>query len=236
MIGQDDNQPPARTGTATTTTTTTTTTTANSSPNNKVNDNGNIQGIQDARILSCRHRYERLPALGVAIKPGTQPSEIQFETLLCRDHPTMYSYSSILECLNVAVTLFAVVFVVYVEIVKKDHSVYWKPNRGVVNEEIQIECLKENPLSAESFAQIKKYIFLDNPDVRKYVTCMVTKSGIFSEQQGYIGERIAKLKNLYVPEEEALQIAQRCYDDNSEESPTDVWAFRGYQCLLAKLP
>nr|NP_001263077.1 Odorant-binding protein 99c, isoform B [Drosophila melanogaster]AGB96457.1 Odorant-binding protein 99c, isoform B [Drosophila melanogaster] len=34
-------------------------------------------------------------------------------------------------------------------------------------------------------------------------------------------------------EEEALQIAQSCVDDNAQKNPTDVWAFRGHQCMMA---
>ncbi|XP_041675284.1 general odorant-binding protein 99a-like isoform X2 [Drosophila eugracilis] len=96
-----------------------------------------------------------------------------------------------------------------------------------------MECIEENPLSREAYTQLENVIFLDEPDVRKYVTCMAIKWGIFSEQQGYNAERLARQFNFGLSEDEALQIAQSCIDDNSQKSPTDVWAFRGNQCVMA---
>ncbi|XP_041675285.1 general odorant-binding protein 99a-like [Drosophila eugracilis] len=109
----------------------------------------------------------------------------------------------------------------------------WKPKHGMENAKIQMDCLQENPLSSETRAQLRNVILPDEPDVRKYLTCMAIKWGIFSEQHGYNAERLAKQLNLGLPEEEALQIAQGCIDDNSQKSPTDVWAFRGNQCVMA---
>ncbi|XP_017083314.2 general odorant-binding protein 99a-like [Drosophila eugracilis] len=145
----------------------------------------------------------------------------------------MYSYSSILKCLIVAVALSAVVFVVYVKIVKKDHADDWKPKRGLENVKIHMGCFRKTTLSREAYSKLENLIFLDESEVRQYVTCVAIKWGIFSEQQGYNAERLARQYNFGLPEEEALQIAQSCIDDNSQKSPTDVWAFRGNQCVMA---
>ncbi|XP_037725199.1 general odorant-binding protein 99a [Drosophila subpulchrella] len=113
------------------------------------------------------------------------------------------------------------------------HADEWTPKTGEEIRGIRVECLKETPLSNDQIAQLKNLVFPNEPDVRQYLTCTATKLGIFCDQQGYHADRLAKQFKMDLTEEEALKIAESCIDDNSQKSPTDVWAFRGHQCMMA---
>ncbi|XP_017131418.1 general odorant-binding protein 99a [Drosophila elegans] len=113
------------------------------------------------------------------------------------------------------------------------HADEWKPKTGEEIRNIRVECLKETPLSGDQIAQLKNLVFPDEPDVRQYLACTATKLEIFCSEQGYHADRLAKQFKMDLSEEEALQIAQGCIDDNAQKSPTDVWAFRGHQCMMA---
>ncbi|XP_017041854.1 general odorant-binding protein 99a [Drosophila ficusphila] len=113
------------------------------------------------------------------------------------------------------------------------HADDWTPKTGEEIKGIRVECLKENPLSNDQIAQLKQLVFPDEPEVRQYLTCTATKLGIFCSEMGYHADRLAKQFKMDLSEEEALQIAQSCIDDNSQKDPTDVWAFRGHKCMMA---
>eukprot|EP00099_Drosophila_melanogaster_P023840 NP_651711.1 Odorant-binding protein 99c, isoform A [Drosophila melanogaster] len=113
------------------------------------------------------------------------------------------------------------------------HADDWTPKTGEEIRKIRVDCLKENPLSNDQISQLKNLIFPNEPDVRQYLTCSAIKLGIFCDQQGYHADRLAKQFKMDLSEEEALQIAQSCVDDNAQKNPTDVWAFRGHQCMMA---
>jgi len=115
----------------------------------------------------------------------------------------------------------------------KAHADEWTPKTGEEIRGIRVECLKETPLSNEQIAQLKNLVFPNEPDVRQYLTCTAIKLGIFCDQQGYHADRLAKQFKMDLTEEEALKIAESCIDDNSQKSPTDEWAFRGHQCMMA---
>ncbi|EDV30557.1 Odorant-binding protein 99c [Drosophila ananassae] len=109
----------------------------------------------------------------------------------------------------------------------------WQPKTGDEIKKIRVECLKENPLSNDQVAQLKQLVFPNEPEVRKYLECTATKLEIFCTVEGYHADRLAKQFKMDLTEEEALKIAQGCVDSNPQQSPSDVWAFRGHQCMMA---
>ncbi|EDW81161.1 Odorant-binding protein 99c [Drosophila willistoni] len=109
----------------------------------------------------------------------------------------------------------------------------WKPKTADEIKQIRIECLKEHPLSADQISALKQLTFPDESDVRQYLLCSATKLDIFCTHQGYHADRLAKQFKMDLTEEEALQIAQGCIDANEQQSPADVWAFRGHKCMMA---
>jgi len=94
-------------------------------------------------------------------------------------------------------------------------------------------CVCDYKMPSYFTAQLKNLVFPNEPDVRQYLTCTAIKLGIFCDQQGYHADRLAKQFKMDLTEEEALKIAESCIDDNSQKSPTDEWAFRGHQCMMA---
>ncbi|KAH8416707.1 hypothetical protein KR222_009825, partial [Zaprionus bogoriensis] len=108
----------------------------------------------------------------------------------------------------------------------------WVPKTAAQIKEIRGECLKEHPLSQDQISKLKSVQFPDEPEVRAYVLCTAVKLDVFCTHQGYHADRLAKQFKMDLSEEEALQIAQGCIDNNEQKSPSDVWAFRGHKCLM----
>nr|ALZ41701.1 odorant binding protein 16 [Liriomyza sativae] len=75
--------------------------------------------------------------------------------------------------------------------------------------------------------------FPDEDSVRQYVLCTAKKIGIFDANTGFYPERIAQQFRLDLEEDEVMKLATDCADKNEQNSPVDVWAYRGHQCLMS---
>lgn len=109
----------------------------------------------------------------------------------------------------------------------------WVPKTAAQIKEIRGECLAESPLTQEQIDQLKKVEFPDEPQVRQYLLCTALKLDVFCTHEGYHADRLAKQFKMDLSEEEALQIAQGCIDNNEQKSTADVWAFRGHKCIMS---
>uniref|UniRef100_A0A1A9WB51 Uncharacterized protein n=1 Tax=Glossina brevipalpis TaxID=37001 RepID=A0A1A9WB51_9MUSC len=108
----------------------------------------------------------------------------------------------------------------------------WQPKTISDIKSIRNECLKEHPLSDEQITQMKNFDFPDEEAVRQYLLCTALKMDVFCKHQGYHPDRIAKQFKMDMNEEEVFEIAQKCQDTNPDNSPVDVWAFRGHKCMM----
>ncbi|KAH8358742.1 hypothetical protein KR093_002077 [Drosophila rubida] len=109
----------------------------------------------------------------------------------------------------------------------------WVPKTAEQIKTIRGECLTEHPLKAEQISKLKQVEFPDEPEVRQYLLCTAVKLDIFCTHEGYHADRLAKQFKMDLSEEEALQIAQGCVDNNDQKSSADEWAFRGHKCLMS---
>ncbi|KAL7726835.1 hypothetical protein ACLKA6_001903 [Drosophila palustris] len=109
----------------------------------------------------------------------------------------------------------------------------WVPKTAEQIKAIRADCLKDHPLKPEQILKLKQVEFPDEPEVRQYLLCSAIKLDIFCTHEGYHADRLAKQFKMDLTEEEALQIAQGCVDSNAEQSPADVWAFRGHKCMMS---
>lgn len=109
----------------------------------------------------------------------------------------------------------------------------WVPKTAAQIKEIRGQCLAEHPLSQDQIDKLKKVEFPDEAEVRQYILCTAVKLDVFCTHEGYHADRLAKQFKMDLTEEEALQIAQGCIDNNEQKSPADVWAFRGHKCIMS---
>ncbi|XP_055851462.1 general odorant-binding protein 99a-like [Episyrphus balteatus] len=109
----------------------------------------------------------------------------------------------------------------------------WEPKKLNEMNEIRRECLVSNPLSVIQLAAMKKFVYLDEEQVRKYLLCDVKKLEIFDEREGWYADRIVKQLKMRLDEAEATKIVEVCVDKNEQKSSADVWVYRGHKCVMA---
>ncbi|XP_039971222.1 general odorant-binding protein 99a-like [Bactrocera neohumeralis] len=109
----------------------------------------------------------------------------------------------------------------------------WVPKTEAELAVIVKECLKDFPLSNEQLQKYATYQYPDEEPIRKYMLCTAKRVGFFSEHEGYHADRVAKQFKIDLDEAEIVAIAEGCADKNVEGSSVDVWAYRGYKCVIA---
>lgn len=74
--------------------------------------------------------------------------------------------------------------------------------------------------------------------VRGYVHCLLTGLGYFDDNTGYNIDRIMhQVKELPHLKNTAFQrsVFEKCCGRNENNDPADVWAFRGFRCLMDEI-
>lgn len=74
--------------------------------------------------------------------------------------------------------------------------------------------------------------------VRSYVYCLLTTLGYFDDKNGFNVDRITKqVKEMPYLKNSAFKrsVFEKCANKNENEEVADVWAFRGFRCLMDEI-
>lgn len=74
--------------------------------------------------------------------------------------------------------------------------------------------------------------------IRGYVHCLLSVLGYFDDKTGFDVDRIMhQIKEIPYLKNTSFQrpIIEKCADKNVSDDPSDVWAFRGFRCLMDEI-
>lgn len=74
--------------------------------------------------------------------------------------------------------------------------------------------------------------------IRGYVHCLLSNLGYFDDKNGYNIDRILlQLKQIQYFKNSAFQrsVLEKCADNNENNDPPEVWAFRGFRCMMEEV-
>lgn len=104
-----------------------------------------------------------------------------------------------------------------------------------------VKCLQSSNVSTLTLSAGEFWNNLDDSSivsVRSYVHCLLSTLGYFDDKNGFNVNRIMEqvkenphLKNA------AFQrsVIEKCADKNENNDRADVWAFRGFRCLMDEI-
>lgn len=104
-----------------------------------------------------------------------------------------------------------------------------------------VKCLQSSNVSASMLSASE---FWNNSDdssmasVRSYVHCLLSALGYFDDKNGFNVERIMnQVKEMPYLKNSAFEqsVIEKCAAKNENNELADVWAFRGFRCLMAEI-
>lgn len=104
-----------------------------------------------------------------------------------------------------------------------------------------VKCLEQYNvssliLSAREFWNVSDESSLIS--LRGYVHCLLNALGYFNDKNGFNIDRVMhQIKDIPYLKNSAFQrsVIENCADKNTSNDPADVWAFRGFRCLMDEI-
>lgn len=93
------------------------------------------------------------------------------------------------------------------------------------------KCAASLNVPADVFAKYKNRILPDDPLTRSYVKCIFEELGVFSEQEGFLVERITSQFGFGSDSDGLLRL-KNCAEKTDADTTNDIWAYRAFKCFI----
>ncbi|XP_055850141.1 general odorant-binding protein 99a-like [Episyrphus balteatus] len=113
-------------------------------------------------------------------------------------------------------------------------SAEWKPKSREQMKQFRVECVRDLNLPQNIVDKLNRQEYPENNEyVMEYILCGARKSELWSDNEGWLSERILRLlgNDKTLNKEEVRSVIDGCLDDNSQGSSLQEWCFRNFKCL-----
>lgn len=117
----------------------------------------------------------------------------------------------------------------------------WQPQTQSQMLNAHVTCLQTSKVSALHLSASEYWNISDESSItsiRSYVYCLLSALGYFDDKNGFNVDRIMdQVKLIPYLKNTAFQrsVFEKCADKNESNDLADVWAFRGFRCLMDEI-
>ncbi|CAD7085061.1 unnamed protein product [Hermetia illucens] len=111
-------------------------------------------------------------------------------------------------------------------------SAEWATRSPAELAQSRLSCIQELSVPANLVEQIKKFQYPDEEIVRCYIRCTSEKIGIWSDDSGFITDRVIEQLAGNRDKDAFRADVLKCIDSNEQKSDKCTWAYRNFNCFI----